>query len=174
MRHYQISWKREISEMIMKKSLLLAIFSLFALTAVSFAFQHSAVYKTKDNLALSGYDAVSYFKYGKPVPGKPEFSYKWMDATWRFSSSENRDAFASDPEKYAPQYGGYCAFGTSQGHLVPGDPQAWKVVDNKLYLNYNKDVQKYWLQDVPGYIRKADENWPKLIPPGPRPNGSGR
>ena len=108
------------------------------------------------------------------MDGKPEFSYKWMDATWRFSSAENRDAFANEPEKYAPQYGGYCAFGTSQGHLVPGDPQAWKVVDNKLYLNYNKDVQKYWLQDVPGYIQKADENWPKLKPPTPRPNGSGK
>ena len=149
--------------MIIKKSLLLTIFSLFV-TVVSFAFQDSAVYKTKNNLALSGYDAVSYFKDGKPAAGKSEFSYKWMDATWRFSSAENRDAFAREPQKYAPQYGGYCAFGTSQGHLVPGDPQAWKVVDNKLYLNYNKDVQKSWLQDIPGYIQKADENWPKLMP----------
>jgi len=94
--------------------------------------------------------------------GKSEFSYEWMDATWHFSSAANRDAFKEQPEKYAPQYGGYCAFGTSQGHLVPGDPQAWKVVDDKLYLNYNKDVQKFWLQDVSRNIRKADENYPKL------------
>jgi YHS domain-containing protein len=121
-----------------------------------------ALYTTRDHLALSGYDAVAYFKDGKPVSGKSEFSYKWMDATWRFSSAENREAFKAEPEKYAPQYGGYCAFGTSQGHLVPGDPQAWKVVDDKLYLNYNKDVQKFWLQDVPGNIEKANENYPKL------------
>jgi YHS domain-containing protein len=120
------------------------------------------VYTIKGDLALSGYDAVSYFKDGKPAKGKPEFSYQWMDATWRFSSAENLDAFKTKPEKYAPQYGGYCAFGTSQGHLVSGDPQAWKIVDNKLYLNYNKDVLGFWLQDVPGNIQKADENWPKL------------
>ncbi len=144
------------------KSLVMAALSVFLLTAGAFAQKEPAVYKTKDNLALSGNDAVSYFKDGKPVAGKPAFTYNWIDATWRFSSAENRDAFAKNPEKYAPQYGGYCAFGTSQGHLVPGDLQAWKVVDNKLYLNYNKDVQKYWLQDVYGNIQKADENWPKL------------
>jgi hypothetical protein len=85
-----------------------------------------------------------------------------MDAAWRFSSAENLNAFKAEPAKYAPQYGGYCAFGTSQGHLVPGDPRAWKIVDKKLYLNYNKDVMTFWLQDVPGNIQKADENWPKL------------
>jgi len=145
-----------------KRSLLGAMVLPFLLAAALFAQTAPAIYTTKANLALSGYDAVSYFKDGKPVAGKPEFSYKWMDVTWRFSSAENRDAFKDAPEKYAPQYGGYCAFGTSQGHLVPGDPQAWKVVDDKLYLNYNKDVQKFWLQDVPGNIQKADENYPKL------------
>ena len=81
-----------------------------------------------------------------------------------FSSAENLDAFKTKPEKYAPQYGGYCAFGTSQGHLVPGGPQAWKIVDNKLYLNYNKDVLGFWLQDVPGNIQKADNEAPVLLP----------
>jgi YHS domain-containing protein len=145
-----------------KKSLLRAMVLLFVLATALFAQRAPAIYMTKASLALSGYDAVSYFKDKKPVVGKPEFSYKWMDVTWRFSSAENRDAFKNAPERYAPQYGGYCAFGTSQGHLVPGDPQAWKVVDDKLYLNYNKDVQKFWLQDVPGNIEKADENYPKL------------
>lgn len=120
------------------------------------------VYVMMGDLALSGYDAVSYFKDGSPTKGNPEFSYKWMDATWRFSSAENLNSFKAEPEKYAPQYGGYCAFGASQGHLVPGDPQAWKIVDNKLYLNYNREVLGYWLQDVPGNIQKADESWPKL------------
>ena len=145
-----------------KMGLTRAIALPFLLATVLLAQTAPAIYTTKAKFALSGYDAVSYFKDGKPVAGKPEFSYKWMDATWRFSSAENRDAFKAEPEKYAPQYGGYCAFGTSQGHLVPGDPQAWKVVDDKLYLNYNKDVQKFWLQDIPGNIQKADENYPKL------------
>ena len=144
------------------KSLVITALSVFVLAGALFAQTEPAIYKTKDNLALSGYDAVSYFTDRKPVVGKPAFSFQWMDATWQFSSAENRDAFAKEPEKYAPQYGGYCAFGTSQGHLVPGDPQAWKVVDNKLYLNYNKEVQQYWFKDIPGYIEKADENWPKL------------
>ena len=157
--------------MIMKKTLILAIASFAVLSAASFALQGSTIYKTKDNLALSGYDAVSYFKDGKPVAGKTEFSFEWQNARWRFSSAENRDAFAKEPAKYAPQYGGFCAFGTSQSHLVPGDPQAWKLVDNKLYLNYNKDVQKYWLQDIPGYIQKADENWPKLASDSSSPKG---
>ena len=145
-----------------KKSLLSAMVLPLVLATALLAQTAPAIYTTKSNLALSGYDAVSYFKDGKPMAGKPEFSYKWMDATLRFSSAENRDAFKAEPEKYAPQYGGYCAFGTSQGHLVPGDPQAWKVVDDRLYLNYNKDVQKFWLQDIPGNIQKADENYPKL------------
>lgn len=144
------------------KSFVITALLIFVLSAASLAETAPPIYQTKDNLALSGYDAVSYFKDGKPVVGKPAFRYKWMEAVWRFSSAENRDAFAKEPERYAPQYGGYCAFGTSQGHLVPGDPQAWKVVDDKLYLNYNKDVQKYWLQDIPGNIQKADDNWPKL------------
>jgi len=154
--------EREPKSMVVKKTLMLVIASFIVLSGASLASQSSTIDKTKDNLALSGYDAVSYFKDRKPVAGKTEFSYEWQNATWRFSSAENRDAFVKEPAKYAPQYGGFCAFGTSQGHLVPGDPQAWKVVDNKLYLNYNKDVQKYWLQDIPGYIQKADEKWPKL------------
>jgi len=146
----------------MKKIVFMVMVLPFVLATGLLAQSAPAIYTTKDNLALSGYDAVSYFKDGKAVAGKREFSYKWMDTTWQFSSADNREAFKADPEKYAPQYGGYCAFGTAQGHLVSGDPQAWKVVDNKLYLNYNKDVQKFWLEDVPGNIQKADENYPKL------------
>lgn len=135
---------------------------VFMLTTALLAEKPPALYTVKGNLALSGYDAVSYFAEGKPVLGKAEFSYEWMGATWRFSSAANRDAFKENPEKYTPQYGGYCAFGTSQGHLVPGDPQAWKIVDDKLYLNYNKQVQGFWIEDIPGNIKKADENYPNL------------
>jgi YHS domain-containing protein len=120
--------------------------------------------KTKDGgVAIEGYDAVAYFADGKPVKGSDEFRHEWMNATWRFASAEHRDAFAKEPEKYAPQYGGYCAFGVSRGYAVPVDPEAWKVVDGKLYLNYNKDVQTEWNKDIPGYIRKADANWPEVL-----------
>jgi hypothetical protein len=84
-----------------------------------------------------------------------------MDSTWRFSTASNRDLFAANPEKYAPQFGGYCAWGVTQGYLAPIDPKAWKVVDDKLYLNYDKKVQAEWAQDIPGNIKKATDKWPE-------------
>ena len=112
--------------------------------------------------AIEGYDPVAYFKEGQPVEGDSAFQHEWMGATWYFANAENRDLFAAEPEKYAPQYGGYCAWAVSQGYTAKIDPQAWTVVDDKLYLNYSKDVQKQWQEDVPGNITKADTNWPKI------------
>ena len=89
-----------------------------------------------------------------------EFQATHEGATYRFASAAHRDAFAADPAKYAPQYGGYCAFGTAMGRKFDGDPNAWKVVDGKLYLNLNKKIQERWLGDVPGFVRGADNNWP--------------
>lgn len=114
-------------------------------------------------VAIKGYDPVAYFTMGKPVKGSDDFEHEYLNATWRFASAAHRDAFAKEPQKYMPQYGGYCAYGVSKGYAVGVDPEAWKVVEGKLYLNYNKDVQKAWLQDIPGRIRKADENWPKIL-----------
>lgn len=114
--------------------------------------------------AVHGYDVVAYFTEGEPTPGKDEFTAEHEGATYRFASAENRDAFQADPAKYAPQYGGYCAFGTAQGRKFDGDPNAWKIVDGKLYLNLNKKVQDIWLKDVPGYVRGADHNWPLIRP----------
>ncbi len=114
------------------------------------------------NLAVDGYDPVAYFTAGKPVEGKKEFSLEWQSATWRFSSAANRDLFKAAPEKYAPQYGGYCAWAVSQGYTADADPEAWKIVDGKLYLNYDKKVQAKWEQDQTSLIPKADANWPKL------------
>jgi YHS domain-containing protein len=115
-----------------------------------------------DGLAIRGYDPVAYFAEQRPVPGQAEFSLDWMGATWRFASAANRDAFAAEPERYAPQYGGYCAYAVSQGYTASIDPDAWKVVDDKLYLNYSKSVQRRWQRDIPGHIAKGDQNWPKL------------
>ena len=113
-------------------------------------------------VAIDGYDPVAYFIAGKPVEGSRDFEYQWMGATWRFASAADRDQFAADPQKFAPQYGGYCAYAVSQGATANIDPQAWHIEDGKLYLNLSKKVQSIWLKDVPGYIGKADANWPKI------------
>jgi YHS domain-containing protein len=112
--------------------------------------------------AIDGYDAVAYFNEGKPVEGDSEFSHDWNGATWHFSSAGNRDLFAADPEKYAPQYGGYCAYAVSQGYTASTEPDAWSIVDGKLYLNYSKSVQSKWEQNTSGYIKDADTNWPGI------------
>jgi YHS domain-containing protein len=118
---------------------------------------------TLSDVAVSGYDPVAYFNEGEPVEGSDEYEYEWMDTTWRFASPENLAAFQAEPEKYAPQYGGYCAYAVAQGYLASTDPHAWTIVDDKLYLNYSKDVQKTWEQDIPGYITKAEGNWPAVL-----------
>ena len=138
---------------------------LVALAALLFAGPALAGKVNKSFLggvAIEGYDPVAYFTDGKPVVGSKDFEYRWSDATWRFASAEHRDAFAADPAKYAPQYGGYCAYAVSQGATADGDPNAWSVVNGRLYLNLSKAIQARWQKDIPGYIKAADANWPKI------------
>ena len=106
---------------------------------------------------------MAYFKDGKPVAGKSDITWTWKGATWRFASTENREAFRQKPEAYAPAYGGYCAWAVSQGYTAKGDPKYWKIVEGRLYLNYDGNVQKTWEKDIPGHISKADLNWPKVL-----------
>ena len=115
------------------------------------------------DLALSGYDPVAYFTDGRPVAGRREYELEWDGATWRFASAEHRDLFRAEPERYAPRYGGYCAYAVAQGTTASADPENWTIVDGRLYLNYNTEVQRTWKQDIPGYIEKADRNWPKVL-----------
>ena len=115
-----------------------------------------------EGYAVHGYDVVAYFTQGKPVVGSDQFTADYEGATYRFASAEHRDTFTADPAQYAPQYGGYCAFGTAMGRKFDGDPNAWAVVDGKLYLNLNKDIQARWKKDVPGFIRGAENNWPLI------------
>lgn len=112
--------------------------------------------------AVGGYDSVAYFTEGQAVPGSADITLEHAGAVWRFASEDNRAAFAANPEKYAPQYGGHCAFAAAKGYLAKGDPEAWHIENGKLYLNFNKQVQKMWFEDIPGYIKQADANWPKL------------
>jgi len=115
-----------------------------------------------DNLKLKGYDPVAYFTAGKPVKGEAKFEYKFMGATYRFSSPANLELFKKEPEKYVPQYGSYCAYAVSQGYTAPVDPEAFDIVNGKLYLNYSKAVQKKWRENRDNYISAADKNWPEL------------
>lgn len=138
----------------------LAVLSLLFIAPV-FAGKADPVFQ-QGGLAIRGYDAVAYYQQAQPVKGSPQFSYAWRGATWLFANAENRARFQAEPERYAPQYGGYCAYAVSQGHTASIDPEAWKIVDHKLYLNNSKGVQKKWEQDVPGNIIKADKNWPDL------------
>ncbi len=114
-------------------------------------------------VAVSGYDPVAYFTEGKPVKGSEDFTLQHDGATWRFASAENRDAFAADPAKYAPQYGGYCAYAVAKGSTAKAEPDAWTIHDGKLYLNFDKSVQAIWEKDIPGYVKKADANWPGVL-----------
>ena len=146
----------------MVKHLLAAIAALMA--AVSAASAKDPVYTGRfSNLAVDGYDTVAYFTEGKPVKGEKTHSTEYNGAEWRFSSADNLEAFKAEPEKYAPQYGGYCAWAVSQNYTARGNPENWKIVNRKLYLNYNDDIQERWEEDIPGYITLADQNWPGVL-----------
>lgn len=118
---------------------------------------------TSDGLAIKGYDPVAYVTEGMAVPGLAENDFRWKGAVWRFATSEHKALFKLDPERYAPRYGGYCAYAVSQGKTADIDPEAWTIVDNKLYLNLNKDVRGRWEKDRNAYIRQADMKWPHMI-----------
>jgi len=140
-----------------------AIFLALTLLAAPVQAKDPVYTGTLSSLAVSGYDPVAYFTEGKPVEGSSDYEYKWKGATWRFANAKDLEAFKADPEAYAPQYGGYCAWAVSQGYTASSDPAAWTIVGKKLYLNYSKKVQQTWAQDVAGNIAKADKNWPKVL-----------
>jgi len=142
----------------MKYHLIVLSFLLLAFSAQS---QKAEIFK-KDGAAIGGYDAVAFFLMQKPVKGLDKFSIEWKGANWHFSSKENAAAFAAAPEKYAPQYGGYCALGMAGGYKAPTEIDTWRIVDDKLYFNYNQRVKDQWSTDLPGYIKKADLNWPAI------------
>ncbi len=118
---------------------------------------------SRNGAVIGGYDVVAYFREGQAVQGRPEFKLMWKGATWHFSSAENREHFEMNPKAYAPQFGGYCAYAVSRGYTATVQPEAWKIVDGKLYLNHSLSVRRLWERDVPGNITKATANWPAVI-----------
>jgi YHS domain-containing protein len=139
----------------------LVLVAVFLLSPTALA-QKAQVFADRDG-AIRGHDPVAYFERKGPVKGMKQFSHAWRGATWYFASAENRDRFAAAPEKYAPQYGGYCAYAVASGYTADIDPNAWSIVDGKLYLNYSLRIRERWNKDIPGYIRKGDANWPAVL-----------
>lgn len=131
---------------------------LFVFVSGSIFAQEKTIYQ-KNGVAINGYDPVAYFTDNMPVKGKETLSFDWKDVKWQFSSDTNLALFKANPEKYAPQYGGFCAYGVSENHKSPTDPSAWTIVDEKLYLNYNPKVKELWTKDIPSRIKKANDNW---------------
>ena len=132
-----------------------------------FLFSHSSLvfaaqFFERNGLAIDGHDPVAYFTEQKPVKGSPEFRADYQGTPFQFASAAHRDTFAANPEKFVPQYGGYCAYGMAKGYKAKIDPAAFTIVGDKLYLNYSETVRSQWLTDIPGYIRKADANWPDV------------
>lgn len=141
------------------KQVIFFLFSCFLIIQVSG--QQPGVF-APGGTAIDGYDVVAFFTESKPVKGTGMYSHKYQDATWLFSNKENLEAFTSMPAKYAPQYGGWCAYGISQGHKSPTQPGTWTIVDGKLYFNYNNKVKQLWIKDQAHLIEVADQEWPKI------------
>jgi hypothetical protein len=118
---------------------------------------------SRTDTAINGYDTVAYITLNKPVKGLDNLAHEWMGAKWKFSTQAHLDLFKANPEKYAPQYGGYCAYGVAKGQLVKVDPTQFTVREGKLYLNYDADVQATWKKDIPGYIKLADDRFSALL-----------
>ena len=140
---------------------LAAVFCVFLSAAVLRA--EKPVNTTFTGVAIKGYDPVADFTAAKPVKGSADFKHEWNGAEWRFASAANRDLFKAEPVKYAPQFGGYCAWAVSRGYTAGIDPDAWKIVNGRLYLNYSAKVQAQWAENISGNIQKGEENWPKIL-----------
>lgn len=139
----------------------LCLWALLLVLPLAFAGK-PAVFST-DGGAIRGYDPVAYFTIGAPTQGSAQFSATWQGATYHFANAANLATFEQNPVAYAPQYGGYCAYAVSKGYTAATVPEAWSIVDGKLYLNYSLSVQQRWRQDVPANIRAANDNWPAVL-----------
>lgn len=142
-----------------RRLLLTAAIAFLAFPALA---EEPPIYEVS-NLAIQGYDPVAYFTEGAPVEGKESIQLMWMGATWRFSSAANREAFERNPQKYAPQYGGYCAYAASQGYAAASDPETFTLYEGKLYLNHSRPVRSVWARDRAQNVAKADATWPQPL-----------
>ncbi len=140
---------------------LLAAPAVLSLTGPAFAGQ-SRFYK-EDGIAIDGTDPTSYFAAGEPIPGLEAHSLDWQGAIWRFASAEAQGIFEMNPDKFAPQYGGYCAWAVAEGYTASTVPEAWHIEEGKLYLNFSRRIQRRWSRDIPGNIARGNANWPRVL-----------
>ncbi len=145
------------------RRLVLAASLAMATTASLPALAGQAPIFTKNGVAASGYDVVAYFTESRPVQGSAAYTAQYEGATWQFASAANRDAFTANPTRFAPQYGGYCAYAVAIGSTASTVPEAWKIVDNKLYLNYSSGIQRRWEGNQSAFITSANANWPRVL-----------
>jgi YHS domain-containing protein len=113
-------------------------------------------------VAAGGHDVVAYFTQGRPTRGNAQIAWNWNGATWRFASAANREAFMADPARYAPAYGGHCAWAAAQGYKAKGDPANWRIVEGRLFLNYDDRIQALWERNIASFVMEADRRWPGL------------
>jgi hypothetical protein len=150
--------------MLTRRSFVLAAFAApAAATLARPAFAMTPEVFAVDGLAIRGYDPVAYFKDRTDVEGSPEFSIMWKGAEWRFTNAENLADFEADPDRWAPQYGGYCAFAVAKGYTAKTEANAWSIHNDKLYLNFSRAVRARWALNKDGFIKDADANWPNVL-----------
>lgn len=150
----------------MRSALIAAALAFGTLTiaaAPAYADQAPVYTGVLSRVAVSGYDPVAYFTDGRPVRGSTAHRMTHNGYEYRFASAEHLAAFRASPSRYLPQYGGYCAWAVSQGYTAAGNPNNWRIVDGRLYLNYNADIQQRWERDIPSFIRSANQNWPRVL-----------
>ena len=143
----------------MMKTVLGSIFAVLLTVVAAPAWAVDVTYSTP---GISGYDPVAYFTDGKPMKGSGYHVAEYQGVTYVFASKEHKNMFEAHPEKYVPAYGGYCAYGVAVGKKFVSDPEAWKIVQGKLYLNLDRDIQSKWVKDIPGYIKKSEANWKEI------------
>lgn len=131
------------------------------ISAISLKAQKSEIFAPAGK-AIKGYDVVAFFTEAKPIMGADSLSYVYKGANWQFSTAENLKKFKLNPEKYEPQFGGYCAYGMADGHKAPTQTETWAIVEGKLYFNYNPKVKEMWNKNQPAFIEKANSLWPTL------------
>jgi len=140
------------------------IFAILAATMATPVFAGSPpVFVDSNNIAINGYDTVAYFTLSEPVSGLPQLSTEWNGAIWLFATTKTLNMFKENPEAYAPQFGGYCAYAAAKGAIAPTVPEAWTIYEGKLYLNFNLRTRRIWQRNVPGNIAKAEANWPAIL-----------
>ncbi len=140
----------------------IAIYLLFMLTLVIGITELGAEKMLSKTIGINGYDTVAYFTKGKALPGNQQYLSQWNGFIWYFSNKEHKDLFDNNPEKYAPQYNGYCAWAMAESRKAETDPEVWKIVNGKLYLNCSEAAFESWSKDIPGNIKNADKNWLKF------------